>query len=262
MLAYFVEAIPSPIAVTLFAAALMAVRYGVIAGGALGLVQKFAGRLAAIRIQNLPFTRAQLLREFGFSMLTVALFAALAGVGAWATGSNPIARASMPDGALEWLGAAVLVPVALLLHDFYFYWMHRAIHISWIYPYVHRVHHLSTNPSPLAALAFHPLEALVEALAVVLIVSLVPLPLPSLVAFGLLAFSFNVLGHLGYELVPPRLLASRVGRWINSSTSHNLHHRAFRYNFGLYTLIWDRFFGTIDPRYDAGLRARIEGRAV
>ena len=49
---------------------------------------------------------------------------------------------------------------------------------------------------------------------------------------------------------------------MNSATAHNLHHRAFRSNFGLYTLIWDRLFGTIDPRYDAGLLARIERRAA
>jgi sterol desaturase/sphingolipid hydroxylase (fatty acid hydroxylase superfamily) len=120
---------------------------------------------------------------------------------------------------------------------------------------VHKVHHLSTNPSALASLAFHPLEALLEAAGVIVMIVLIAPPLPSVVAFGLLAFAFNVLGHLGYEIVPRRILASRIGRWINSSTSHNLHHRAFKSNFGLYTLIWDRLFGTIDARYDATLRA-------
>ena len=36
---------------------------------------------------------------------------------------------------------------------------------------------------------------------------------------------------------------------MNTATSHNQHHRTYRYNYGLYTLIWDRLFGTLHPRY-------------
>ena len=46
----------------------------------------------------------------------------------------------------------------ILVHDTYFYWTHRLMHARSIFRLVHRVHHLSTNPSPWAAMAFHPLE--------------------------------------------------------------------------------------------------------
>ncbi|MGL1488967.1 sterol desaturase family protein, partial [Vibrio parahaemolyticus] len=36
------------------------------------------------------------------------------------------------------------------------------MHNKRIFKYVHLVHHHSTNPSPWAAYAFHPLEAVVE----------------------------------------------------------------------------------------------------
>lgn len=232
------------------AAVFLAARYVTIAGGALWFVTRFADRLGLRRIQKLPFTREQLRREARFSALTILVFATLVAAIALVTGQLHFAKATMPASAVEWVWAVAAVPIALMLHDFYFYWMHRLIHVDWIYRHVHKVHHLSTNPSPLAALAFHPLEALIEALGVLAILALLPLPLPSLIVFGLLAFSFNVLGHLGYELFPERLMASSFGRWINSATSHNLHHRTFRYHYGLYTLIWDRAFGTIDPRYD------------
>jgi sterol desaturase/sphingolipid hydroxylase (fatty acid hydroxylase superfamily) len=238
------------VAVVAGAAAFLTARYVTIAGGALWFVTRFAGRLGWRRLQKLPFTRDQLRREAGFSVLTIGLFALLAAGLAMATGELHLAQAVIPSSVAGWAWAIVAVPVALMLHDFYFYWMHRLIHIDWIYPHVHKVHHLSTNPSPLAALSFHPLEALIEAAGVIVILTLVPLPLPSLIAFGFLAFAFNVLGHLGYEVFPARLLASAFGRWMNSSTSHNLHHRTFRFNYGLYTLIWDRLFGTVDPRYD------------
>jgi lathosterol oxidase len=50
----------------------------------------------------------------------------------------------------------------ILIHDTYFYFAHRFMHWKKIYPYVHRIHHMSTNPTPWAAFAFHPVEALIE----------------------------------------------------------------------------------------------------
>jgi sterol desaturase/sphingolipid hydroxylase (fatty acid hydroxylase superfamily) len=128
--------------------------------------------------------------------------------------------------------------------------MHRMIHMPGVYERVHRVHHLSTNPSPLASFAFHPLEAILEALGFLLVVALLPMSFPSFLTFSFLAFLFNVLGHLGHEFVPARLLAGHPLRWMNSATSHNTHHRKFKVNYGLYTLVWDRLFGTIDPKFD------------
>ena len=241
--------LPLPLVVGVVAAMLLAVRYAVIAGGALGLVTMFANALAPLRIQKIPFSSAQLWREIGYSMLTVVIFGIMAAAIVWLTGGllNP----TVPSTTAEWLWAGFMVPVALLLHDFYFYWMHRAVHLPKIYPLVHRVHHLSTNPSALSAFAFHPLEAILEAAGVIAIIAVLPMPAPSLIAFGLLAFVFNVMGHLGYELAPKSFLVSSVGCWLNSATSHNTHHRKFRVNYGLYTLIWDRLFGTIDAKFEA-----------
>jgi len=41
-----------------------------------------------------------------------------------------------------------------------------------------------------------------------------------------------------------------VGKWVNTSTNHNQHHQYFKGNYGLYTLIWDRVFGTIRSDYE------------
>lgn len=35
-----------------------------------------------------------------------------------------------------------------------------------------------------------------------------------------------------------------VGKYVNTSVAHNLHHPKFHGNYGLYTLTWDRLFGT------------------
>jgi sterol desaturase/sphingolipid hydroxylase (fatty acid hydroxylase superfamily) len=245
--------LPLPVLAGIVVTLFLSARYAVMAGGALAFVTLFSGRLASRRIQPVSFTTAQFRREAAWSMLTMVIFGGLAMLMVWATGGTSYA---IPTTTLGWLGSIAMIPVALMLHDFYFYWMHRFAHLPRVYPLVHKVHHLSTNPSALSAFAFHPLEALLEALGFMLIIAFVPMTLPTLAGFGFFAFAFNVMGHLGYELLPRRFLASSVGRWFNSATGHNVHHRKFRVNYGLYTLVWDRLFGTIDPKFDQSIAGR------
>lgn len=141
-----------------------------------------------------------------------------------------------------------------LLHDAYFYWMHRFMHIPSLYRKVHLIHHKSTNPSPWTAYAFHPLEAVIEAGIVPLIVFTLPVYRNGFFLFMLFQIIYNVYGHLGYELYPKNFHKTWIGKWINTGTAHNAHHKYFYGNFGLYTLIWDRLFGTLREDYDNSFR--------
>ena len=46
-----------------------------------------------------------------------------------------------------------------------------------------------------------------------------------------------------------------IGKWINTSVSHNQHHQKFNGNYGLYFLFWDRWMGTLRNDYDADFNA-------
>ena len=155
---------------------------------------------------------------------------------------HPIAPTSWPYGI-----ASVLL--AIVIHDTYFYWTHRAMHHRWLFAAVHRVHHLSTNPSPWAAYAFAPLEALVEALVVPLILFIMPMSDAALFSFLVYMIVMNVLGHLGIELYPNWFARSRWTRWLSTTTHHSLHHRDFVGNYGLYFTWWDRLLRTQHPQY-------------
>jgi sterol desaturase/sphingolipid hydroxylase (fatty acid hydroxylase superfamily) len=63
----------------------------------------------------------------------------------------------------------------------------------------------------------------------------------------------NVMGHLGYEFYPRWLTQSFAGKWLNTSTNHNMHHRYFEGNYGLYFRWWDVWMGTTHAKYDATL---------
>jgi sterol desaturase/sphingolipid hydroxylase (fatty acid hydroxylase superfamily) len=124
------------------------------------------------------------------------------------------------------------------------------MHHPSIFKYVHLVHHQSTNPSPWAAYAFHPLEAVVEQGIVIIFYFTLPIHISHLAIFFLFSIIYNVYGHLGYELYPKGFNKTLIGKWINTSTNHNQHHQYFKGNYGLYTLVWDRLFGTIRSDYD------------
>jgi Delta7-sterol 5-desaturase len=109
---------------------------------------------------------------------------------------------------------------------------------------------LSTNPSPWAAFAFHPLEAFFEAGIIVLVAFLYPVHPMAVGLFLLFMMMYNVYGHLGYELYPKGFSTTKVGRWINTSVNHNMHHEFFTGNYGLYFLFWDRWMGTLRAEYD------------
>ena len=148
---------------------------------------------------------------------------------------------------LWWVPTSILL--AIILHDTYFYWMHRALHHRSLYKIFHRVHHKSVNPSPLASYSFNFAEGILEAMVIPLMVFIVPMHPIALILFALFAYSFNVYGHLGYEIVPRRFRKSIFFEIMVTSVHHNLHHHKFIGNYGYYFRFWDRLMGTEHPDY-------------
>jgi sterol desaturase/sphingolipid hydroxylase (fatty acid hydroxylase superfamily) len=149
-----------------------------------------------------------------------------------------------------WLYYFAVFPLLFLVHDTYFYWFHRLMHHPRLFKHIHLVHHKSTNPSPWAAYAFHPLEAIIEQGIIFLFYFTIPIHITHLVFFFLFSIIYNAYGHLGYELYSSKFSKSKIGRWINTSVNHNQHHQYFKGNYGLYLLFWDRMMGTIREDYD------------
>jgi len=137
-----------------------------------------------------------------------------------------------------------------VIHDTYFYWIHRLMHLPAFYRTVHLIHHKSTNPSPWTAYAFHPLEAVLEAGIIPVIAFTLPVHIEALGWFFLFQFIYNVYGHLGYELYPKKFNLAWIGRYVNTTVAHNVHHKHFTGNYGLNTLVWNRLMGTVNKNYD------------
>ena len=187
-------------------------------------------------------------RDFMYSVITVTIFATVAFL---VFGTFKAYTNFLPMDADISLTYIIFTWVCMFaIHDTYFYWMHRLMHLPRLFKTIHLVHHKSTNPSPWTAYAFHPFEAIVEVGILPLIAFTIPVVPSTLGWFFLFQIMYNVYGHLGFELYPKGFHKTWIGRWVNTSVAHNLHHKGFDGNYGLYFLIWDRIMGTIRKDYD------------
>ncbi|HMV43786.1 MAG TPA: sterol desaturase family protein [Leptospiraceae bacterium] len=141
----------------------------------------------------------------------------------------------------------------LILHDAYFYWAHRFMHLKPIYKYIHKVHHESVDTTPYTAFSFHPLEAIVEYGIIPIFIFSFPTHFYSLLIFQILMTGFNVIGHMGYEIYPKNWLQIPILNWKTTSVHHNLHHSKFNGNYGLYFTWWDKWMNTEFPNYESEL---------
>jgi len=209
------------------------------------------------KIQKRLPENKEIWREFRYSMSTVLIFAGFTML-IWYSKKNNWTMIYNNIDQYGWGYWTFSLIFMILYHDTWFYWTHRWMHSSpQIFKIFHRVHHLSNNPTPWAAFAFHPTEAVVEALFLPIIVFVVPFHFSVLGLFMLWMIALNVMGHLGYEVIPKRFYQTWLGRWQNTSTHHNMHHHRIKGNYGLYFNFWDTWMGTNFENYEAEYQTNV-----
>jgi len=161
----------------------------------------------------------------------------------------------MDFSSYSWGYAGFSLVALIVLHDTYFYWVHRLMHHPRLFMLMHATHHKSRNPTPWAALAFHPLEAMLEIAIVPLLAFFMPFHPLTLFVFATWSLAWNVLGHSGFEVFPKGFVKHPIFKWFNTSTHHNMHHHRSGCNYGLYFNFWDRVMGTNHKAYEATFEA-------
>ena len=194
--------------------------------------------------------RKDVRREVALSALTCVIYSAVVLLTLLAV-QRGWTRLYFDLDAFGWWWFAASLVITIFLHDAYFYWTHRLMHLRALYPIMHRAHHRSTNPTPWAAYAFDPLEAFLHAGIFPLVVFLYPIHPAAFILFMMVQVGFNVFGHSGFEIFPHWFLKSWLGKFFNTPTNHTMHHQHFSCNYGLYFNIWDRLMGTNHQDYEA-----------
>jgi sterol desaturase/sphingolipid hydroxylase (fatty acid hydroxylase superfamily) len=204
--------------------------------------------LRSRRIQPSDPEGRQIRSEIAYSLSTVVIFAAIGTslVFAQRAGLTRI-YLGVAERGLLYFGPSIVA--AIVIHDAYFYWTHRLLHWQPLFRIAHHVHHRSTSPTPWAAYAFHPIEAIIQAGVYVLVVAAIPMHPLALMLFLVYMIVRNVVGHLGFEAWPAWFAHHPLTRWHLTPTHHDLHHRFGKGNYGLYFSFWDDWVGTGRPDY-------------
>ena len=241
---------------------LLTLRYLVIAGIAFLIFYSIKpARFMRLRIQSAFPKKKDYYREIAYSMLSFVFFAGYF-VLLFVTPVRQYTRIYDHPSQLGWPYFFFSIFLCIIIHDTYFYWTHRLMHHPKLFKAFHVLHHKSTNPSPWAAFSFQPLEAIIEGSIAPVIVFLIPIQQYAFLIFFIFSTAINVYGHLGYEIYPKWLIKSKLGKYINTSVAHNMHHKYFNGNYSFYTRIWDMLMGTMHPDYEKSLDKVVEKEPV
>lgn len=217
-------------------------------------------RLGHRLIEAWPTAR-DIRREVAYSISSMLIFAA-AGVGITALVLSGHMVVYKDPARYGWAWLLLSLPVMIVWHDLYFYFTHRWLHSPLMFRRFHGVHHRSRNPSPWAAYAFHPVEALINVAVTPIALLVLPLHFWVIVAFGMHQILRNAHGHAAVETMPRGFARHRLGRHITTTTHHHQHHETARGNYGLWFTWWDRWCGTERPDYLARFDAVTQRPAI
>ena len=203
-----------------------------------------------IRIQQKHFQKDKIYTEVKWSLISIGVFAVLTGILLiFVEKGHTKVYHNLSAFGVGYLIVSVLL--AILLHDTFFYWIHRLMNWKPLFKSVHARHHLSKTPTPWACFSFSPLEALIQFPIYPIMLFLLPLH-PIAIAFFLFNnILHNTLGHAGHEFLPTAYGKHKVLRYFLTPTHHDLHHSNCKYNFGIYFSFWDRLMGTNHEKYES-----------
>lgn len=110
---------------------------------------------------------------------------------------------------------------------------------------MHLLHHEAIDPKPIDLFVLHPVETICFGGLWLALLIVHPFNLYAMILYLIVNVLFGMLGHLGIEPLPEKLRKAPVLKYIGTSTFHHQHHRDVEHNFGFYTSVWDRLFGTL-----------------
>ena len=121
--------------------------------------------------------------------------------------------------------------------DLLMYVLHIISHYVWPFNKFHAKHHSHQYFNAISLYVMEPVESLLFGLLLTAFAFFFSLNLYSFLAFIFLNWILGVIGHLNTTTTKQPLL-------FGNHVFHKTHHQYGNKNFGFYTVIWDRLFGT------------------
>ncbi len=127
----------------------------------------------------------------------------------------------------------------LFYFDFSMYVLHRMMHQEPAYRLIHSKHHDHVNVNGISLYVMNPVESLGFGALLICFLMAHATNFYALLFYLLLNWAYGTMGHSGIAI------RSRILRWLVGDTEfHHRHHAGRQGNYGFYTPLWDRLFGT------------------
>ena len=121
--------------------------------------------------------------------------------------------------------------------DVLMYFFHLLSHYVMPFKKMHQNHHQHKTFNGVSLYVMHPFEAVAFGLLLTVVVIVFSVNIYSFLIFLFINWLYGVIGHLNTKSTKnPKLFGNNV--------FHQNHHKYGKYNFGFYTVLWDKLFGT------------------
>ena len=144
------------------------------------------------------------------------------------------------------LPAIAQILLSVIALDLVLYVQHRLLHSVPMFWRFHAVHHADSEFDVTTGVRFHPLEAVFSFAVKAIAVIACGAPLVAVLLFEVLLNAASLFGHSNIRLAANVDHALRL--IVVTPDMHRIHHSVQsaerEHNFGFFTSIWDRLFGT------------------
>lgn len=173
----------------------------------------------------------------------------------WALSNGYMPLITFAANPVWFVALFFLIPV---WESFFFYAIHRLIHIPFLYRHIHYLHHRNINVGPWSGMSQHPVEQMIF-LGSVFIHLLIGAH-PVHILFHLQYYFLTAMTtHTGFQ----GLLVKDKNRLALGTFHHQMHHRYFECNYGSLEVPWDKWMGTFhDGTVEANERMQERRRAI
>lgn len=219
-------------------------RYVILSGTYHWLFFKIYKRKFKKRILHTPRNSSkQIKRELVLSSYSALIFSVMGMIllVLWQLGFTKI-YSDLDTFPLWYIPLSILV--YLLIHDLYYYWLHKWMHTSPVLRRFHMAHHQSVNTTAFTSFSFHPVESFLQAIIVPIIVVILPMSMLAVIITLLIMTMSAIINHAGIEVYPTGKKFGIIQKHIIGATHHDHHHKNVKKNFGLYFTFWDKIMKT------------------
>jgi len=129
--------------------------------------------------------------------------------------------------------------ILFIVFDVLMYVLHLISHYAWPFKKFHNKHHSHEYFNAISLYVMEPVEAILFGLMLTCFTLIFTFNFYSFLVFLAVNWGLGVLGHLNTKSKKQPLV-------FGNHVFHKKHHEQGNSNFGFYTVIWDRMFGTLN----------------